>query len=148
MQCVYHLFIVLFLYRFKKWNRRMTIFKRKGNKIIIKNNQFDLKSFRNLVGGRRTSNFLILLFFQSASMAFDKVTEDNVYICVGHPLRKDIDNIIRWLLNTNFNEAYNSILLHLYVQCNRTLITMINHSVRSIVQECVYNICPFYKNLF
>lgn len=54
---------------------------------------------------RRSLNIL-----QSASMAFDKVTEDNVYICVGHPLRKDIENIIQWLLNTNFNEAYNNIL--------------------------------------
>lgn len=51
-----------------------------------------------------------LNILQSVSMAFDNVTEDNVYICVGHPLRKDIENIIQWLLNTSFHEAYNNIL--------------------------------------
>ncbi|XP_014774067.2 replication factor C subunit 5 [Octopus bimaculoides] len=54
---------------------------------------------------RRSLNML-----QSASMAFDKVTEDNVYLCVGHPLRKDIENIVQWLLNSSFTEAYKNIL--------------------------------------
>ena len=43
-------------------------------------------------------------------MAFDEVNEDNVYICVGHPLRRDIENIVNWMLNDNFTKAYNSIL--------------------------------------
>ena len=42
-------------------------------------------------------------------MAFDEVTEDNVYTCVGHPLRKDIQNIVNWMLNENFTVAYNNI---------------------------------------
>ncbi|CAI9741350.1 replication factor C subunit 5-like [Octopus vulgaris] len=54
---------------------------------------------------RRSLNIL-----QSASMAFDEVTEDNVYLCVGHPLRKDIENIVQWLLNSSFTEAYKNIL--------------------------------------
>ena len=43
-------------------------------------------------------------------MAYDSVTEDNVYLCVGHPLRRDIENIVNWMLNDNFTDAYNSIL--------------------------------------
>lgn len=43
-------------------------------------------------------------------MAFDEVNEDNVYTCVGHPLRKDIENIVKWMLNDDFTTAYNSIL--------------------------------------
>ena len=45
-------------------------------------------------------------------MAFDEISEDNVYTCVGHPLRKDIENIVYWILNENFTTAYNSILYH------------------------------------
>ena len=44
-------------------------------------------------------------------MAYDEVSEDTVYTCVGHPLRKDIQNIVHWMLNENFTMAYNSILL-------------------------------------
>ena len=43
-------------------------------------------------------------------MAYEEVTEDNVYTCVGHPLRSDIENIVTWMLNENFKKAYNSIL--------------------------------------
>jgi replication factor C subunit 3/5 len=44
-------------------------------------------------------------------MAYDVVNEDNVYTCVGHPLRKDIENIVNWMLNESFTTAYNRILL-------------------------------------
>ena len=44
-------------------------------------------------------------------MAYDSVDEDAVYTCVGHPLRRDIENIVYWVLNENFTTAYNSILL-------------------------------------
>ena len=43
-------------------------------------------------------------------MAYDAVDEDAVYTCVGHPLRKDIENIVYWVLNDSFTAAYNSIL--------------------------------------
>ena len=52
----------------------------------------------------------VCIFFQSCSMAFDEVNENTVYTCVGHPLRKDIENIVYWVLNENFTTAYNSIL--------------------------------------
>ena len=44
-------------------------------------------------------------------MAYEEVDEDNVYTCVGHPLRRDIENIVKWMLNEDFVNAYNSILL-------------------------------------
>lgn len=50
------------------------------------------------------------LLLQSCSMAYDEVTEDNVYLCVGHPLRRDIESIVTWMLNENFQKAYNRIL--------------------------------------
>ena len=54
------------------------------------------------------------LLFQSTSMAYDEVNEDAVYTCVGHPLRRDIENVVNWLLNEDFITAYNSILYFLY----------------------------------
>ena len=50
-------------------------------------------------------------------MAYDKVDEDSVYTCVGHPLRKDIENIVYWVLNDSFTTAYNSILSVPYFFC-------------------------------
>lgn len=43
-------------------------------------------------------------------MAFDKVTEETVYTCTGHPLKSDIANILDWMLNQDFSTAYRSIL--------------------------------------
>lgn len=43
-------------------------------------------------------------------MAFDEVNEENVYTCVGHPLRRDIENIVKWVLNDGFKEAYSNIV--------------------------------------
>ena len=54
-----------------------------------------------------------LNILQSASMAYKEVTEDNVYTCVGHPLKNDISNIVEWLLNDDFSVAYKSILYHI-----------------------------------
>jgi len=48
----------------------------------------------------------VLNILQSTHMAFNgKVTEDNVYTCVGHPLRSDIENMVTWMLNLSFAEA-------------------------------------------
>ncbi|KAF5270609.1 hypothetical protein FQA39_LY01347 [Lamprigera yunnana] len=52
----------------------------------------------------------VLNVLQSTWLAFKNVTEDNVYTCVGHPLKSEIENIIKWLLNENFKDTYNSIL--------------------------------------
>ncbi|KAH3883287.1 replication factor C subunit 5-like [Dreissena polymorpha] len=51
-----------------------------------------------------------LNILQSCSMAYDEIGEDNVYTCVGHPLRKDIENIVYWILNENFTTAFNNIM--------------------------------------
>nr|XP_053628231.1 replication factor C subunit 5-like isoform X3 [Cherax quadricarinatus] len=65
------------------------------------------KALLALSGGdmRRVLNIL-----QSTSMAYKEVTEDNVYTCVGHPLRSDITNIINWMLNEQLDTAYKCIL--------------------------------------
>ncbi|XP_011432740.2 replication factor C subunit 5-like [Crassostrea angulata] len=66
-----------------------------------------MKALVTLANGdmRKALNIL-----QSTHMAHDVVNEDNVYTCVGHPLRRDIENIINWVLNENFTSAYNNIL--------------------------------------
>ena len=46
---------------------------------------------------RRTLNVL-----QSASMSYDVVDEDNVYMCCGAPLPREIDAIVHSLLNDDF----------------------------------------------
>ncbi|VEN59708.1 unnamed protein product [Callosobruchus maculatus] len=51
----------------------------------------------------------VLNVLQSTWLAYKNVTEDNVYTCVGHPLRKDIENIFKWLLNSDFKSTYNNI---------------------------------------
>lgn len=52
----------------------------------------------------------VLNILQSTWLAFKNVTEENVYTCVGHPLKSDIENIVKWLLNEDFKTTYNSIL--------------------------------------
>lgn len=54
---------------------------------------------------RRALNIL-----QCTHMAYESVNEDNVYTCVGHPLRKDIENIVYWILNENFTTSYKNIM--------------------------------------
>lgn len=51
----------------------------------------------------------VLNILQSCSMAFDEVNEDNVYTCVGHPLKSDIANMANWMLNDSFADAYSNI---------------------------------------
>lgn len=51
----------------------------------------------------------VLNVLQSTWLAYKSVTEDTVYTCVGHPLKNDITNIVKWLLNENFQEAYEKI---------------------------------------
>jgi len=59
-----------------------------------------------LSGGdmRKTLNVL-----QATHLAYDLVTEDNVYTCVGHPLRSDITSIMDWMLNLDFKTAFDKI---------------------------------------
>lgn len=50
----------------------------------------------------------VLNILQSASTAFSRVDENAVYTCVGHPLKNDIMNIVKWLLNDDFVTTYRS----------------------------------------
>ncbi|KIZ02081.1 Replication factor C subunit 5 [Monoraphidium neglectum] len=54
---------------------------------------------------RRSLNIL-----QSAHMAFDAVDGDAVYLCTGSPMPRDIEAVVNWLLNEDFNEAFQRIL--------------------------------------
>lgn len=51
----------------------------------------------------------VLNVLQSTWLAYKDVTEDNVYTCVGHPLKSDIENIVKWLLNEDFKTTYKNI---------------------------------------
>ncbi|XP_037045364.1 replication factor C subunit 5 [Bradysia coprophila] len=65
------------------------------------------KALISLSGGdmRRVINVL-----QSTWMAFGNVTEENVYTCVGHPQKNDIQNIVGWLLGLeSFQETFDKI---------------------------------------
>ena len=44
-------------------------------------------------------------------MAYDDITEQNVYLCTGKPLPSDIKTIVEVLLNTDFATAYKSTIL-------------------------------------
>lgn len=69
--------------------------------------------------GLRSSSLLHPPLPQSTTMAFGKVTEENVYTCTGHPLKSDIANILDWMLNQDFSTAYRSILFPpLALGCN------------------------------
>lgn len=50
----------------------------------------------------------VLNVLQSTWLAYKEVTEETVYTCVGHPLKRDIENIIKWLLNDDFQTTYKS----------------------------------------
>merc|ERR1712062_157975 len=52
----------------------------------------------------------VLNILQSCAMAFKEVNEDNVYTCVGHPLKSDISNMVNWMLNESFSLAYKNIM--------------------------------------
>lgn len=51
----------------------------------------------------------VINVLQCTALAFDEVNEVNVYTCVGHPLKSDIRSIVNWLLNDNFQAAYQNI---------------------------------------
>ncbi|KAF4528398.1 hypothetical protein B566_EDAN015167 [Ephemera danica] len=51
----------------------------------------------------------VLNILQSTAMAFPEVNEDSVYMCVGQPLRSDISNIVKWMMNESFQTAYEKI---------------------------------------
>ncbi|XP_017777931.1 PREDICTED: replication factor C subunit 5 [Nicrophorus vespilloides] len=46
---------------------------------------------------------------QSTSMSYDKITEENVYLCVGHPRPADIQYVIETILSKDFKTSYEKI---------------------------------------
>ncbi|VDK57873.1 unnamed protein product [Anisakis simplex] len=51
----------------------------------------------------------VLNILQSTAMAFPKVDERSVYLCVGQPLPSQIEQILRILLNDSFEDAFTKI---------------------------------------
>ncbi len=52
----------------------------------------------------------VLNILQSCAMAFPTVDEDSVYTCVGHPLKRDITDMVNWMLNEPFTVAYDKVM--------------------------------------
>ncbi|CAL1272481.1 unnamed protein product [Larinioides sclopetarius] len=51
----------------------------------------------------------VINVLQCSALAFDVVNEENVYACVGHPLKSDMEKIVNWLLNDDFMPAFKNI---------------------------------------
>lgn len=51
----------------------------------------------------------VLNILQSTSLAFDPITEEAIHLCVGHPLKRDISNMAKTLLNEDFQTAFTHI---------------------------------------
>ena len=66
-----------------------------------------IDSILNLSGGdmRRVLNLL-----QSTSMAYETVDEKHVYLTSGAPLPCDVKDVVQWLLNEGFKEAYEKLV--------------------------------------
>jgi replication factor C subunit 3/5 len=47
-----------------------------------------------------------LMILQSTHMSLGDISEENVYMCTGQPLRKDVHQIATLLLNENFENAF------------------------------------------
>lgn len=82
----------------------------------------------------------VLNVLQSTWLAFKNVTEDNVYTCVGHPLKSDIEKIIKLLLNESFKNTFNNIkqLQALKGLALSDILTEIHHYIHRI--EFPFNI--------
>lgn len=81
------------------------------------------KALIALSGGdmRRVINVL-----QSTWMAYGNVTEENVYTCVGHPQKNDIQNIVGWLLGLeSFQETFDSNRIQLNVKISMKLMRLL-----------------------
>jgi len=51
----------------------------------------------------------VLNVLQATHMACSVVNEENVYSCTGNPLPKDIQNVLQWMLNEDFTQAFNKV---------------------------------------
>jgi len=66
-----------------------------GMRALIKLGEGDMRKSLNIL--------------QSTSMAYGMVDEENAYLCTGNPQPKDIEQIVGWMLNEDFQVAYENI---------------------------------------
>lgn len=68
---------------------------------------------------------------QSTNMAAQQITEEAVYLYIGNPLPKDIEQISYWLLNEPFSSSFQRIqhllILDLFLACNLRGISSSQH---------------------
>lgn len=68
----------------------------------------------------------VLNVLQSASMAFKVIDEEAVYLCTGNPLPSDITEILRMLLNENYQTTFDGV---------RTLCTTKGYALSDILKD-------------
>lgn len=69
----------------------------------------------------------VLNVLQSTWMAYKDITEETVYLCVGHPTPNDIKTIINWLMSVeSFQECYESEEQLKYLQWIDSLLLIFN----------------------
>lgn len=98
-------FSLLYNYFFKCYLNFRVKVTEDGKKALIDLAQGDMRKVLNIL--------------QSAATAFPEVSEDSVYTCVGHPLKSDIMNILKWLLNDDFSTTFKSKSILLVKEFNR-----------------------------
>lgn len=69
------------------------------------NVEFDEKGIARIYQLSRGDMRKCVHILQSTHMSYDKITEDNVYLCTGHPTGKDIQLMLQTMLNKDFDEA-------------------------------------------
>lgn len=74
-----------------------------------------------------------LNILQSTSMSSDEVNEESVYTCTGHPLKRDIQSIVEWMLQEDFHTAQEKI--HILKQMKGLALQDILTEVHDMVQR-------------
>lgn len=80
----------------------------------------------------------ILNILQTVSMTYNKITENNVNICLGYPTTNDIDTILVSLLNDTYNESYD-IINNIIINNGYSLIDIINELYEKLVSNITSN---------
>lgn len=88
-----------------------TQMEKKLNEIVQKENvKISKKGIDTIIERSNGDMRKALNILQSTFMAFDEITSNNVNICIGYPLEKDISAIINILLKNTFEKSYNKIM--------------------------------------
>lgn len=74
-----------------------------------------------------------LNILQSTSMSSEVVNEESVYTCTGHPLKRDIQAIVEWMLQEDFHTAQEKI--HILKQMKGLALQDILTEVHDMVQR-------------